>query len=412
MNQKGARAALRQSLKRSKPSGSRGQWLFLACLLGGLASGSSFGQDTSQGKPQTSESSTYVSQTLNKSAPLSARVVAYQSLLRLKSEDRVRGLLALLSSDDYEFAAMSGSQLIRSRAGNISQLVSQQIPKWPESSVVLVLQAVKEAKDEPALLEIPRGVVSLQLNRPANVASDVHEPAAALMAAAILARNGTTSDKDMVRRLIAQNPHANGSWLILLEALQPDEAAFTNAMAVYRDPKVPVQTRVLAAAVAAKKEQAAAEFVVKETSSFIARYRNQEAGALLKAAYSSDTGKTEYLAFENQLILVCSLRYLNTEAAAKLTLNALDSTNLLIRIAAGLTAAIRWPERLLESEQGKFSEDEYVKILAFMLLKHPALAGKIMQKNLDRKAFGVAVRRLREEGATSVFPIGTFLSDY
>src|SRR6185369_12187265 len=100
MNQKGARAALRQSLKRSKPSGSRGQWLFLACLLGGLASGSSFGQDTSQGKPQTSESSTYVSQTLNKSAPLSARVVAYQSLLRLKSEDRVRGLLALLSSDD------------------------------------------------------------------------------------------------------------------------------------------------------------------------------------------------------------------------------------------------------------------------------------------------------------------------
>jgi len=112
------------------------------------------------------------------------------------------------------------------------------------------------------------------------------------------------------------------------------------------------------------------------------------------------------------LILVCSLRYLNTEAAAKLTLNALDSTNLLIRVAAGLTAAIRWPERLLESEQGKFSEDEYVKILAFMLLKHPALAGKIMQKNLDRKAFGVAVRRLREEGATSVFPIGTFLSDY
>ena len=51
-------------------------------------------------------------------------------------------------------------------------------------------------------------------------------------------------------------------------------------------------------------------------------------------------------------------------------------------------------------------------ILAFMLLKHPALAGKIMQKNLDRKAFGVAVRRLREEGASSVFPIGTFLSDY
>ncbi len=412
MNQKGARAALGQSLKRSKPSGIRGHWLFLACLLGGLASGSSFGQDSSQGKPQTSESSTYVSQTLNKSAPLSARVVAYQSLLRLKSEDRVRGLLALLSSDDYEFAAMSGSQLIRSKAANISQLVIQQIPKWPESSVVLVLQAVKEAKDEPALLEIPRRVVSLQMNRPANAASNVHEPAAALMAAAILARNGTASDKDIVRRLIVQNPHANGSWLILLEALPPDEAAFTSAMAVYRDPKVPVQTRVLAAAVAAKKEQAAAEFVVKETSSFIARYRNQEAGALLKAAYSSDTGKTEYLAFENQLILVCSLRYLNTEAAAKLTLNALDSTNLLIRVAAGLAAAIRWPERLLETQQGKFSEDEYVKILAFMLIKHPALAGNIMQKNLDRKAFGVAVRRLREEGATSVFPIGTFLSDY
>jgi hypothetical protein len=364
-----------------------------------------------QGVAQRPEVEVRVAQALDRSAPLSARVAAYQSLLGLKPDERDRSLLQVLSRGDEEFAAMAASQLIRYRFANISQLVDQQILKWSASGAALVLHAVKEQRDDPALLDIPRTVLTAQLKRNPNGTPE-DETSAAWLAAIILNRSEGSGDKDLVRRLIIQNPHAAGSWLIVLDSGLADDVELALATSVYRDPKVSLKARVLAAAVAARKDKAATEFAVNEISRFISHYRDQEIGTLANKAYASQEGRTEYLALEQQLLLVCTLRYFDSEEAKRVTLNALGCKNLLIRVAAGLAAAIRWPVQLLSAGQGTLSDDEYVKILAFTALRHPELAGEIMKKKLDHRAFDKAVGRLRGDGAASVFPIGTVMLDY
>jgi hypothetical protein len=363
-----------------------------------------------QGAPQRPEVEVRVEQALDRSAPLSARVAAYQLLLGLKAEERDRGLLQVLSRGDEEFAAMAASQLISYRSANIVELTIRQFPKWSESAAAMVLQAVKEQED-PKLLEIPRTFLNAQLNRYPKGWPEGTRANAIFIAALTLNRKGTSGDKDIVRKLILQNGNLRESWLILLDSNQADEEEIAMAKSVYSNAKVPAITRVLAAVVAAKRDNVAAEFAVSEISGFITRYQDQDVGVLMQRATSSETGRNEYLAFQNQLLIVCVLQYFDTERAERLTLGAAGSKNLLIRDAAGLAAAVRWPLQLLRAGQGAFSDDEYVKVLAFTSIKHPQMLQEIMQREFDKKAFNQALRRLHEHGATSVFPIGTVLFD-
>ena len=352
----------------------------------------------------------HVAQAVDTAAPLSARVAAYQWLLRLKPDERDRSLIQVLSRGDEDFAAMAASQLIRYRFANISQLVNERIPKWSTPGAAQVLDAVKDQKDDPALLDIPRTVLTAYLkgNRNGKQEDDTN---AAWLAAIILNRSKSSDDKELVRKLVVQNPHTAGSWLIVLAAAQPDDGELALAISVYRDAKVSLKARVLAAAVAARKDPGAVEYALNEISGFIAHYRDQEIGALATKAYTSQASKTEYLALEHQLLLVCVLRYFDSENARKMTLDALACKNLLIRVAAALAAATRWPAALIHAGQGALSDDEYVKIMAFTSLKHPELTAEIMKTKVDQRAFSRALARLRENGAATVFPIGTILPD-
>jgi hypothetical protein len=228
----------------------------------------------------------------------------------------------------------------------------------------------------------------------------------------MLNRGGGVDDKKLVRKLIIQNPYAIGSWLIVLDSRQEDDQEISLAMSVYRDQKVSSLTRVAAAVVAAKKDKTAADFALKEISEFMSHYGDMDYGLLLTNLTSTQAGKTEYIAFHNQLMLVCLLQYFDSETAERLSLKGLKTKNLLIRVAAGVVAATRWPEQLIESGQGILSDDEYLTLLAFASLKHPQLADEIMKQKFDHIAFNDALKRLRQYGAPGVFPIGTILFEY
>lgn len=225
-------------------------------------------------------------------------------------------------------------------------------------------------------------------------------------------RKGTSGDRDIVRKLVLQNGNLSESWLVLLDANQSDDEEVALAQSIYGNGKVANKTRVLAAAVAAKRDSAAVEFALSEIANFVNRYQDEDVGVLMTKAISNEAGRSEYLAFQDRLILVCVLQYFDTERAEHLALSAARSKNLLIRVAAGLAASIRWPVQLLRAGQGNYSDDEYVKILAFMSLKHSQLMGEVMKSKVNMKAFNEALRRLHQQGATSVFPAGTVLFDY
>lgn len=360
---------------------------------------------------QSPEVEAIVTRALDRSKSLSVRVAAYQSLFTLKPEDRERGLREVVLRGDEEFAAMALSQLISYRPANIVELANQQLPKWSGPAAAMVLQAVREQED-PALLEIPRSFLSTQLARYPKGLPEGRNASAVFIAAYILNRKGSSDDKGMVRKLILQNGSLRETWLLALDLDRNDDQEIALAKSVYSDVKAPDVTRVLAAAVAAKSDRMAAEFAVSEIAAFISRYQDQDAGVLMTKAMSNDSARNEYLAFQNRLTLVCVLQYFDSPEAQGLALSAAASKNLLIRVAAGLTASIRWPSHLLKAGQGSFSDDEYTKILAYLSLKHPQLLSEVMKMKLNAKAFSEALRRLHDQGAAGVFPTGTFLFNY
>jgi hypothetical protein len=63
-------------------------------------------------------------------------------------------------------------------------------------------------------------------------------------------------------------------------------------------------------------------------------------------------------------------------AIGPLVLKNLDSANEHIRAVCATVAAIRWPEQLLQTNQGRFSDREYAGLIASVAIRHPELASR------------------------------------
>jgi hypothetical protein len=132
-----------------------------------------------------------------------------------------------------------------------------------------------------------------------------------------------------------------------------------------------------------------------------------------KAVHSNHAGKQgiqEYQEFREGSRLVPLIGYLDSDEAKSVLLESLNANNLQVRLAAALVVAGKWPENLLQISQGKFSDDEYVKIMAYAALKHPELMNRLRSK-VAEKAFEEAFRDLNQSGALIVFPTDTVLSN-
>lgn len=340
---------------------------------------------------------------LDETRPLGQRLEAYQALFAFSPDTRAQSLRQLVLSADEEFAAMAARQLIYDRAPNVTPLIEQQVLKWSDRGQSMVLQALQSLKGDQPGLEIARHFLTGRLHAAQTTKPSAQEAETAALAALALIRSRRPDDKDIVRQTLRAYPQSIELWLGVLQTGTAGAEELKLAGALCQNSGAPETVRVLAALVAATHDDGAGKFAAAKIETYITRLGQEDAGAFFKRALASEQGRQELVSMREQLLLVSALRYLNAEAAERLTFTALGTQNVLLRVTAGMVAGQRWPDRLVSMGRNKLTDDEYVKLLAFTSIRHPELTA-VIQTKVPTAPFTAAVARLRRGGVASVFP--------
>lgn len=333
------------------------------------------------------------------------RLEAYEALLLMEPAERDRGLRALMARNDEWVAVMAAQQMIRHRLPDAGATIVKVISGWSESNQAVVLGEILTLGIAPALREIPRVVLrSARPGRSHVEAGSLITRSPAELAAVLLADSAEAADRELIRSALHRAPETHGLWVALAAAGDVGGDDLALAVATFNDAKLPRSTRVAAAVAAAPRDRSAAEFAEAEIGAFIDRFGQMDDVRILGDLLERREGGRVYLEFQRSLSLIGMLRHLRTEAAEKLTFAALGARNELMRQPAALVAAWRWPERLIRTGQGQFSQDEYVNVLAALAQAHPHLAVRAQELVPEVRLIEVT-ERIREGGLMGRFGV-------
>ena len=334
------------------------------------------------------------------------RTAAYEDLASRDPKDRAEAFRSLVGSADETIAAMAARSLLHEERTGAAAIISSRISNWSEANQLVVLQELQNIGIDESLMQIPREVL-----RKSPLRTDVDKkpgstfPLRAVDLAATLMANSTLADDwTLLTGAVRARPYSRGLWLTMAagERIEPREAALADS--VYKDTTVSMLIRTAAAAALAAGDQAAAEFVTNEITSFLSRFSNQNIEAMMANAYSSTQAKENIIFFQQNLRELGTLRFLRTPSSELLTFNYLNSANQEIRMTLGLIAATRWPERLLGATHDNFSSGEYEMLLGAVSILHPELASSV-ETRAESSHLSEVVARLRKHGLMGVFGV-------
>jgi hypothetical protein len=146
----------------------------------------------------------------------------------------------------------------------------------------------------------------------------------------------------------------------------------------------------------------ATAFAMKEIDSFLSRFASREMGAMLAAAQAVQNEKLDLYYLREHLILLGTLRFINTSAAEALTFEFVSAKNEQIRATLGLIACTRWPQRLLRTGEAAFTKDEYENLVAYASILHPDLLSSILG-HISKSRLEERVARISQVGVVGTF---------
>lgn len=195
-------------------------------------------------------------------------------------------------------------------------------------------------------------------------------------AAMMLAESGDMADRDLVARVSKSNPHDSGLWLALAKMGLVNSGEALLADAIMIDPNAPRWARLAAAAAIAPTNRKARIFVTDALSSFLQTFGRSGVETILeRMSKGPQMTLAEGASFQPGLSMLGILEFLQTPDAERITFEFIETNNQWCRLALGLVAAKRWPDRLLASALSH--NEERLKLLSAVSVLHPALLPRV-----------------------------------
>lgn len=331
-------------------------------------------------------------------------------LTRLEREVRLRTLLQ--GSDDETIAAAAARELISLHIREDGELIGNRLTSWSESSQLPILEAVLDelaySPHEHSLLAIGRAAL--------RKVHDGQSPASTLvvdMAALTLANSTDPTDRMLLRDLVIHHPQSRGLWLALVgDDTSPEELGL--ATSTYSNSSLPLPSRVAAALRIAKKDSQAWGFardafaeIDSQSGGADSTMFEDEGGSKLigkcktvgRKDITSENPESRTSAIE-PASFIGMLGF--SDIGRDIVFSYMDAENEDLRTSAALVGIIRWPEEFLGKGQARFSDEEYIKLLGFLVTRYPELAPEIERK-FPKPLIDQARQRLKESGVRAVF---------
>jgi len=343
-----------------------------------------------------------INRAANDKLPFAERLAAYEELTSRSSAEKTEAFRALTESADETMAAMAARSLLQDRNPDSAKVISARIFKWSEPNQIAVLQELQNIGLDDSLIQIPREVVRETLSQK----NSDNKPAGALtaldVAAILLAKSSSASDRSMLAAAVRTHPQSRGLWLAIAAQDTIESRELELADTVYKNTEVPELTRVAAATALAAKSEEAAAFVINQISSFLSRFSNQSLEVMVAEAFSNKEARENVIFYRQHLRLLGMLQFLRIPSSEEITFKYLSAQNQEIRMTLGLVAAMRWPDRLLDGNDGAFSNSEFESLLVAVTVLHPPQTN-LIETRIGSNRFSGIRNRFEKHGFVGVF---------
>lgn len=294
----------------------------------------------------------------------------------------------LVSSPNHGHAATAARQLIYDKVDGCGELICKYIINWEYLWQRVILGTLLRS-DEPSLFErIPRRVAKAFVD--GQLPNDASEEQLSLLTSVgvLLARSHSTSDHELIRQAVVLQPKAYGLWLGLAEIGNVDDTERELGKSIYQMQSNPKILRMAAATVLAANDAQASEFVLRTVDECVTEFGDWDSYAAMGQIYSgsgNDVLMQKYKRFTEETPLLGMLEYLQVSEAESKTFELLDSPGKWVRDTAALIAISRWPEKFLDKKWDKIPDDDYVKLLSVVSIRHPQLQPKAESKTTPQQ---------------------------
>jgi hypothetical protein len=303
----------------------------------------------------------------------------FQAAMKLEPSSREAALKNLVKTANNEVATSAMMALIALRAADTEALGLEMLPKLADQHNIL--GAVERTREFHLRTSFARDVLQRIADAPALTATPHEEEGwwhTAGLAATLLATSTASPDRALIERVARAWSHDPELWLAMAKLGFVEAQDVTLAHSVLQDTQAPGWARLASAAALAPSDSTAKAFVTNALTNFLTT-----TGQLTAESIVGDTmrhvqekpGQTKFADLRSDTVMIGILEFMQTPDAERLTFEFLDATNLWVRTALGLVAAMRWPERFLETLP--LHPDEYTKLRAALSIFHPDLLPRV-----------------------------------
>jgi hypothetical protein len=296
-------------------------------------------------------------------------------------ETRETALKNLVRTANEDVATDAVIAMTRLHIEDVKSLALGLIPKLSDRNARNVLAAAEGTRDIDFRVALARAVLQRIANISEQSSSQQFEEggqSAAGLAAMLLADSVSAGDRDLIGKVTRIRPHDPGIWLALAKSRIASSEDLSLARSVMQDAQAPRWVRLAAAASLAPSNSDAREFVSGALTSFLSTFGQVSAESIVAEAMKQPEGNpnsTKSADFQPGIRMIGILEFLQTPDAERITFQFLEATNQWVRTGLGLVAAMRWPERFLDSRPMHF--EERAKLRAALSILHPELLPRV-----------------------------------
>jgi hypothetical protein len=297
---------------------------------------------------------------------------AGQVLNALPAGQRKQIFQQVIPGANTALASTVANWAVMENDADLAPLIASHISAWNNQDQSTILSNLAVQRD--TWMEVPRGLVQAAINSGKTVQPNDTPSDPVGKAAIILARSGTTADRQMVLALAQYRPKSWGTWMAIAYAGAMDSSRAALASPVYKDTTVPTAVRAAAATALQTIDSQAAAFAVSQAQAFLVRFADQDVAQIISLGSKARAGEPAYQAnsdFVNNFHQLAVLLVLKDSAAHQMVFQFLNARNQFISRLCYLVAAVRWPQELLKLGQGTLSNKEYPDLLAIIVMYNP-----------------------------------------
>jgi hypothetical protein len=327
----------------------------------------------------------------------------------MSAAEREKALFQIAATADPSISERAGIRLVSDDLGNsgeVAKLIASLVTSWSDDGRrAIVHRIATKVRPAPPFVELVRSLLRRELQ------TDGSTSAASMVetGAVLLAVNGVAEDQQLIRQALRRYADSAPLWYAIAASGGATGREIEQAKERYRDPARSMWLRVAAATGAANSDDQAAKFVLEQVEKTLADLADKDELTLYGDAQESEELLDRQRAVSVQLESLPAMRFFSAPGMEPLVKRGIGARNEFIRMAAAVSAAMRYPELLLSGKPSLVSETDYERLLAVLAMRSPQLAAKV-ESALGRSLSLEAKERARSAGLGGFGRAGSFVN--